>query len=127
LPDRGYETMSHATQRRQPSLRSGRAVWQKEDQGITRPSAGIRPASKGVAQRGGIAIGAPYVAKLDSCFASRQFRCYDAELPDYYTARSAVAPVLNQEESFAAWHDAHAESWKIGIEGSVVFGRDRYS
>jgi hypothetical protein len=77
-----------------------------------------------VAQRGRIAIGAPHAAKLSLCFGSRQFRCYDAELPDHYTARPAVAPILHQEESLAARNDAHAETGKVGIEDDVVFGRN---
>jgi hypothetical protein len=34
-----------------------------------------------------------------------------------------VAPVLHQEESPAARHDVHAETWKVGVERDVVFGR----
>ena len=80
--------------------------------------------SVSVAQRRRIAVGAPYAAELDRCFASRQFRRHDSELPDHHPARPAVTSVLHQEESLPARHDAHAEARKVGIEGDVVLGRD---
>jgi hypothetical protein len=33
-----------------------------------------------------------------------------SELSDHHSTRPAVASVLHQEESLAAWHDAHPES-----------------